>query len=278
MEPEPTNGLSDDQLADLARLADGTLPADRRAEVEARVAASPQLSSIVERQGVALDALRGTADTGAPARLRAQVDRRRGAGRAAGGGRRRVVLGGAIAAAASVALALILVLPGAFSGGPSVADAAALAEKPPTQAAPGGVPGTPQLLRAEVDDVPFPNYAAKFGWKPVGARQDDPSGRDATTVYYEKGGRDDRVHDRLRRRARPAVGRALDHARRRRVPQRSATTAERSSRGSATATRACCPARRCGPRSSSCSPTGEARARSPSRPCDAAEGGYIPGV
>jgi hypothetical protein len=125
-----------------------------------------------------------------PTRLRAQVDRRRGAGRASGEGRRRVVIGGAIAAAASVALALILVLPGAFSGGPSVADAAALAEKPPTQAAPGGVPGAPQLLRAEVDDVPFPNYAAKFGWKPVGARHDDPSGRGATTVYYKKYGRE----------------------------------------------------------------------------------------
>src|SRR5512133_606047 len=98
MEPELTDGLSDDELADLARLADGTLPADRRAEVEARVAASPQLSSIVERQAVALDALGRTANTGAPARLRAQVDRRRGAGRAAGVGRRRVVTGGAIAA------------------------------------------------------------------------------------------------------------------------------------------------------------------------------------
>jgi anti-sigma factor RsiW len=189
MEPEPLNGLSDDQLADLARLVDGTLPADRRAELEARVAASPQLRSIVERQGVALDALRGTADTGAPARLRAQVDRRRGAGRAAGVGRRRVVTGGAIAAFAAVALALILVLPGAFSGGPSVAEAAALGEKPPTHAAPGAVPGTPQLLDAEVDGVPFPNYAAKFGWKPAGARQDHPSGRGTTTVFYEKGGR-----------------------------------------------------------------------------------------
>jgi anti-sigma factor RsiW len=188
MEPEPTKGLSDDQLADLARLADGTLPADRRAEVEARVAASPQLSSIVERQGVALEALRGTADTGAPARLRARVDRQRAGVRAAGR-RGRVVIGGAIATAAAVLLALILVLPGSFSGGPSVADAAALAEKPPTQAAPGSVPGTPQLLRAEVDDVPFPNYAAKFGWKPVGARHDDPSGRGATTVFYEKEGR-----------------------------------------------------------------------------------------
>jgi anti-sigma factor RsiW len=187
MEPEPTNGLSDDQLTDLARLADDTLSPERRAEVEARVAASPQLSSIVERQGVALDALRGTADTGAPARLRAQVDRRRG--RSARGERRRVVIGVAIATAAAVLLALILVLPGAFSGGPSVADAAALAEKPPTQAAPSGVAGAPQLLRAEVDDLPFPNYTAKFGWKPVGARQDDPSGRGATTVYYEKDGR-----------------------------------------------------------------------------------------
>ena len=188
MEPDPTHGLTDDELGDLARLADGTLPADRRAEVEARVAASPQLSSILERQGVALSALRATDDIGAPARLRAQVERRRGAGRAARPARRQVVIGGAVAAAAAVALALVLVLPGAFSGDPSFTDATALAEKAPSQPAPGGVPGTP-LLREEVDDVPFPDYAAKFGWKPVGAREDDPSGRDATTVYYEKSGR-----------------------------------------------------------------------------------------
>jgi anti-sigma factor RsiW len=189
MEPELTNGLSDDELADLARLADGTLPADRRAEVEARVAASPQLSSIVARQGIALEALRGTAEIGAPARLRAHVDRRRGTSRAGRGARRRVVIGRSIAAAAAVGLALILVLPSGFSGAPSVADAASLAEEPPTQPAPGSVPGAPALLRAEVDDVPFPNYAAKFGWKPAGARQDDPSGRDATTVHYQKGSR-----------------------------------------------------------------------------------------
>src|SRR5215207_3482682 len=103
MEPEPTNGLSEDQLADLARLADGTLPAERRAEVAARVAASPQLASIVERQGVALDALRGTADTGAPARLRAHVERGRGAGRAAPRRRRPAVIGQAIAVATAAA-------------------------------------------------------------------------------------------------------------------------------------------------------------------------------
>jgi anti-sigma factor RsiW len=192
MEPDLTNGLSDDELADLARLADGTLPADRRAEVEARVAASPRLSSIVARQGIALEALRGTTEIGAPARLRADVERRRGAVRERRGGGRRLAIGrslAAVAAVAAVGLALILVLPSGFSGGPSVADAASLAEKPPTQPAPRAVPGTPALLRAEVDDVPFPNYAAKFGWKSAGAREDDPSGREATTVHYRKGAR-----------------------------------------------------------------------------------------
>ena len=189
METEPTDGLSDDELADLARLADGTLPPERRREVEARVAASPRLASIVERQGVALDALRAAAGTGAPARLRAQVEQRRGRPRATTRGHRRVAFGGAIAAVAAVAVALVLVLPAAFSGGPSVGDTVALATKPATQAAPGAVPGTPQLLRDAVDDVPFPNYTAKFGWNPVGARDDDPFGRAATTVYYGKGGR-----------------------------------------------------------------------------------------
>ncbi|MGH3083383.1 MAG: hypothetical protein ACRDNP_04870, partial [Gaiellaceae bacterium] len=48
--------LSERELAELAALADGTLPADRRAEVEARVAASPKLRELLEhqRQSVAL--------------------------------------------------------------------------------------------------------------------------------------------------------------------------------------------------------------------------------
>ena len=188
MESEPTEGLSEEQLADLARLADGTLPAERRAEVEARVAASPQLAGILERQGVALKAMRGTAEIGAPARLRADVERRR-RGRVAGGRRRGIVFGVPIAAAAAVALALVLVLSGGSSSNPSVADTTALARRPPTQPAPAPVPGAPALLHARVDDVPFPNYSAKFGWKAAGARHDDPSGRGATTVFYEQGTR-----------------------------------------------------------------------------------------
>jgi len=187
METDPANELSDDRLADLARLADGTLPADRRDEVEATIAASPQLSALAQRQDHALNLLRGTTDTGAPARLRAQVERAHDRGRSRDS--RRFRIGGTVAAVAAAAvLALVLVLPGAVSGGPSVATAAELAQKPPTDPAPRPTT-TPQLLAKEVEDVPFPNYAAKFGWKPVGAREDDPKGRDASTVYYEKDGR-----------------------------------------------------------------------------------------
>jgi hypothetical protein len=188
METDPINGLTEEQLADLARLADGTLPAERQAEVEARVAASPELAQMVARQGQALEALRTTAGIGAPARLRAEVERRRSPRRS----RSRTALGSRVAilaSSAAVALALIVVIPGTFEAGLTVADAATLGEKPPTQPAPGARPGTPQLLAAKVDDVPFPNYVAKFGWRAAGARSDKPSGRRATTVYYEKSSR-----------------------------------------------------------------------------------------
>jgi hypothetical protein len=183
MDSHSTNGLNEEQLADLARLVDGTLPADRRAELEARMAESPQLSSIVDRQELAMDALRGTSEVGAPARLRARVERRGGTAK---GRRRPALIGGALAAASATALALVLALPGA--GSLSVASAAALAVKQPTQHAPNAVAATPQLLNASVDGVSFPNYAAKFSWKPVGAREDSPSGRRTRTVYYTSGG------------------------------------------------------------------------------------------
>jgi anti-sigma factor RsiW len=188
MASDPHNELSDEQLADLARLADGTLPPERRAEVEARVAATPELSRAFQTQAVALDALQGAnRDIGAPARLRAQLDRGRNRRR-----RRRPLARtwrGALAAGMAAVLALALVLPAILSESLSVAEASAFAEKPPTQGAPAGVPGTPQLLRAKVDDVPFPNYAKKFGWTAAGRREDHSSGRDAKTVYYRKDGK-----------------------------------------------------------------------------------------
>ena len=193
----PANDLTDAQLADLAQLADGTLPADRRADVEAAIAASPELARAFERQAVAIQALRGTADVGAPARLRADVERRRqargsrpGSARASAGRRWSISPRAALVTSAVAAtLAVVLVLPGALSGSLTVQDAAAFATKTPTAGAPAGVPGTPQLLQESVDNVPFPDYATKFGWKPVGVRHDSRDGRDVTTVYYRKNGR-----------------------------------------------------------------------------------------
>ncbi len=189
MEPEPTDGLSEEQLADLARLADGTLPAERRAEVEARVAASPHLASVLERQGVALRGAAG--DGGASAPRRGSAPTSSGAtGRPRGGGRRRrLVFGGPIAAAAAVALALVLVLPGGSSSSPSVADTTALGQKPPTQAAPALCPGTPRSCARRSTTCPSPTTPRSSAGRPPAPAHDEPSGRGATTVVLREGRR-----------------------------------------------------------------------------------------
>ena len=56
------SGLSTEEMAELCALADGTLPAERRAAVEARVAASPELLEILKRQRLALAAVETLAD------------------------------------------------------------------------------------------------------------------------------------------------------------------------------------------------------------------------
>jgi anti-sigma factor RsiW len=187
MTPDDVHEPTDEQLADLAQLADGTLPAARRAEVEAQVAASPELTELLRAQTLTLDALHRSAEqTGAPARLRARVEQRGTRSRAR---RRLAPFRAVVTAGVAAVIALALALPGVLSGGLTVADAAAFAEKPASAPAPAVVPGTPQLLDAKVGDVPFPNYAKKFGWKAVGARRDHKSGRDILTVFYRKDGR-----------------------------------------------------------------------------------------
>jgi hypothetical protein len=188
MASDPQSEMSDEQLADLARLADGTLAPERRAEVEARVAASPELTRALETQVVALEAVQhANADTGAPARLRAQLERAQSKSRRPR--RRAGTWRAALAAGLAAVIALALVLPGILSEGLTVAQASTFAGKPPTQGPPASVPGTPQLLQAKVENVPFPNYGKKFGWAATGRRDDRSSGRDATTVYYGKNGK-----------------------------------------------------------------------------------------
>lgn len=126
------------------------------------------------------------ADAPAPTALRRRIDEMRHPVRRP---RARLLAGGAaMAALAAVALVLLVVLP-SDGLGPSVAQAAALAERPPSAPAPSERAEEPALLEGDVDGVAFPAWDAEFGWKAVGARSDEIDGRRARTVFYEKEGR-----------------------------------------------------------------------------------------
>jgi hypothetical protein len=173
----------DDRLmADLAAAADGTLDAEREAEIEAMAAADSELSEALERQRRAAAMIRGaSADLHAPLALRERLEAERTKVARPRARRRRRSIGLAGVAAAAVLLAVVFTAPGA----PTVADAAAFAAAPP--AGPAPVADGP-LLALEHDGVPFPAWAASFGWEATGARTGEIDGRDATTVYYEKDG------------------------------------------------------------------------------------------
>jgi anti-sigma factor RsiW len=181
--------LTQRELDDLSALADGTLDPARRHAVEARIAASPELGALYQRERRVLAALyEARATERAPAALRARLEAARPRRRTVA--RRRIAYGGGLAGAlAVVALALILLLPSGTPGAPSVSDAAALATLGPTQAAPVPDPTGPGArLNQNVGDVYFPNWGSRLDLRAVGQRTDHLGGRTAVTVYYRSGG------------------------------------------------------------------------------------------
>jgi anti-sigma factor RsiW len=182
--------LSERELADLCALADGTLPADRRATVEAMVAGSLELQELLDRQRRAVEATRALEREPTPASLREAVEADRRVRRSRRGGTGWLVprLGVAGALAAVVAVVAVLVLSGG-PGGPTVAEAAQLTDRPPSGPAPPGSAESSARLALDVDGVVFPDLLRRFGWRAVGVRRDRLDGRNATTVFYEKGER-----------------------------------------------------------------------------------------
>ena len=175
----------DPEHSELTALADGTLSGRRRRRLEERLASEPELRGELERQRLAVEALRST-DVAAPAYLRERIEAERERARRPKS-RRRLALGGALAgAAAACALAIGLVLPGG-AGAPTVVEASELAERPSSGAAPR--PGRPDLLVVRAFGLPLPDWAEDFGWTATGVRRDRIDGRDAVTVFYEKEGR-----------------------------------------------------------------------------------------
>jgi anti-sigma factor RsiW len=181
---------SEAELRDLAALADGSLPAGRRAEVEARVAASPLLSDELARQRRALVAIRTAgAEVPAPASLRARVAAIGGAAAetpearpAPTTRRRRAGWAGLAAAGAAAAVLALVVLPG---GEPSIEDAAELTALPPSEPAPAQREEQPTLLAASFEGLSYPDWESEFGWRAVGERSDEIEGRSTNTVFYE---------------------------------------------------------------------------------------------
>jgi len=183
-----TARLSEAEMAELSALADGTLPAERRGEVEARVAASPELRELLERQRQALLAAQTLTAEEVPGSLQVTVEARRRALDSRRGARRRLVprlaLTGALALAAAGVAAIVL---SGGPGAPTVADAAQLATQTPTAPAPRrGMTAT--RLPIEVEGVSFPNLE-RYGWRALGVRRGHVDGRRATAIFYGKDGR-----------------------------------------------------------------------------------------
>jgi Anti-sigma-K factor rskA len=104
-------GPEDRANAELAALADGTLAADRRAALEARVAASPELADQLGEQRQAIALVRNaSAAVEAPESLRARVEARRRADQRQPSARRLRLVIPATATAMAVAVVLFAVI------------------------------------------------------------------------------------------------------------------------------------------------------------------------
>ena len=169
------------EMAELSALADGTLPPERRAEVEARVAASPELLELVERQRSAVTATQALAEDQPSASLVESVEGLRSRRRPRARFVPRLALAGGLAVVAAVVAAVVLT---GGPGGPTVADAARLANQPAN--APPPLANSPTTLAAHVEGVVFPNLARRAGWKATGVRHGHIDGRPATVVFYSK--------------------------------------------------------------------------------------------
>jgi hypothetical protein len=135
------------------------------------------------REGEALIAA-AVADVQAPHSLREAIerDRQRAAARVPFWRRHRWIL--AASGAAALGVVAIVLSVGGGAAEPSLADVYASAKLAPTEAAPDPTGGDPPVLAAKVDNIVFPDWQEKFGWKAVGRRDETVADRPVTTVFY----------------------------------------------------------------------------------------------
>jgi hypothetical protein len=186
----------DSQLpeAELAALADGSLPADQRQQLRARIDSSTELAAALSEQERAVTMLRAL-DDAAPASLRGEVDALINGGARAirparSGWRWRRSLFMPAATALAIVIAALVVALGGSSHAPTVPQTARLALAASTMPAPTEDAAHPGLLRLRVDGLAFPYYGRSAGWEATGARTDSLGGRKVLTVFYTVRGGD----------------------------------------------------------------------------------------
>jgi hypothetical protein len=174
--------------AELARLADGSLPEARAAELRAEIAESPQLQQAIAEQERALALVRSASDTPAPDSLRRWVDEQaRAATPARQRPRPRLRIGFAVPAIAALAAAVVVVVvvaTGGSSSGPSLDQTSRLALAAASSGPPAVVQGDPVALNVSNAGIEFPNWQPTLGWRATGARVDKVAGRTIVTVFY----------------------------------------------------------------------------------------------
>ena len=167
--------------ADLARLADGSLPASRQAELRAEVDRSPELARALSEQQHAIALLRST-DVVAPDSLRMRVEQEvRTATRSR---RPRFRLTWVLPAATTAAAAVVIVLLAGSGGssGAGLSQTAHLALAAAVDPAPSEARN--DTLAETAAGIPFPYWQRSVGWRAVGARVDRVLDHSVVTVFY----------------------------------------------------------------------------------------------
>jgi hypothetical protein len=191
----------EDIETELGALADETLPAERREQLLALLADSPELAAELDRQRRVLAIVRTLEHVEAPSLLRRSVETltaaegRPESDRSASAPRSRMrrslrprlqaVVALAAAAAAVVAVTLALTAGGPSTPvAPTVLQASNAALGPSTRAAPAESAHNSRLLAASAAGISYPYWGGAFGWQAAGARVDTVAGRRVTTVFY----------------------------------------------------------------------------------------------
>jgi hypothetical protein len=193
---------TEDIHAELAALADGTLPAQRREQLLALLADSAELTAELESQRRAVAIVHSLESVEAPSLLHRSIETMttgadqpasaRSIGARSVGTRRRqrslqllprFAAAVALVAVAAVALTVALTTGGGTSA-PTVLQASSLGLLSATQAAPSESPHNHRLLSASAAGIHYPYWGGSLGWRAAGARSDRLGGHAVTTVFY----------------------------------------------------------------------------------------------